>query len=75
MPLLMAESKELPAGTLVARWSLLGLLLAFGVVYVLMLVGGYGAADAAWVAGLSVVPLAVAILVGAWVWKYLWRLS
>lgn len=65
-------NRDTPTGIVIARWSVIAMLLAFGVVYLTMLMTGFSSADSLWLAGMSSVPLAIAIVVGLLVWQFYW---
>lgn len=70
-----AGNANVPTTRVVTRWLGLTLLLAIGVVYFLMRVIGFLHEDALLIAGLSTVPLAVAAVVGVWIWNVYWRME
>ncbi len=70
-----SPNRDLPTSTVIARWSVLAMLAGLGVVYLVMVSIGFGPKDALWIAGISTVPLAVALIVAVIVWKFYWKLD
>lgn len=70
-----APNATVPSNVVLVRWSLLTLLLAVAVVYFMMRTIGFSHGDAAFITGLSTVPLGVAIIVAVLVWKFYWRME
>jgi len=70
-----APNQETSTGTVLARWSVLSMLVALGVVYLVLAMVGFRHEDALLIAGVSTLPLAVAVIVAVLVWKYYWRLA
>jgi hypothetical protein len=70
-----SPNAKVPAGTVLARWTALTVILALFVVYFMMRMIGFVQTDAVWIAGLSTAPLAVAVIVGVIVWKFYWKME
>jgi len=64
-----------PTSTVIRRWGAFSVIAGFGVVYLMMVSIGFAWRDAVWIAGMSVVPLGVALLVAVWVWRSYWKLD
>lgn len=70
-----APNAHVPTSVIIRRWGALSILTGFGTVYLIMVLVGFTPSDALWLAGISIVPLAVALLVALWVWRSYWKLD